>query len=143
MVNPRYVTITVHYDGRPSYEGSLEWIAPELKGSAFTMTEDHLGDPTPTRTWAGLVDERTYERLAEAWRLPEDDDETDSHGEGAARDLGAHAYTLDGMNWESGGDAPIVCVSLQVARPRAMNRSTSAQTRPSGPTTTSERPSRR
>ena len=51
MVNPRHITITVRYDGRPSrYGRSLEWIAPELKDSALTITEDQLDGPTPSRT---------------------------------------------------------------------------------------------
>jgi hypothetical protein len=72
MVNPRYITITVRYDRQPRHGRSLQWIAPELKDSALTMTEDQLDDPTPSRTWAGLVDGPTYERFAEAWRLPKD-----------------------------------------------------------------------
>lgn len=117
MGNPHYVTITVHYDRQPRYGRSLQWIAPELKDSAVTMTEDHLGDPTPSRTWAGLVDGPMYERFAEAWRLPEDTDETDSQSACDDRDLVTHSYTLDGMNWEVGNASPIVCVSLQVMRP--------------------------
>ena len=66
MVNPRCITITVRYDRQPRYGRSLQWIAPELKDSALTMTEDQLDDPTPSRTWAGLVDGPTYERFAEA-----------------------------------------------------------------------------
>ena len=78
MVDPRYITITVQYDREPKYGRSLEWIAPELKDSALTMIEDHLGDPTPSRTWAGLVDGPTYEQFAKAWRLPKDADETNA-----------------------------------------------------------------
>jgi hypothetical protein len=103
VVDPRYITITVLYDRQPKYGRSLQWIAPELKDSALTMTEDQLEDPTPSRTWAGLVDGPTYERLAEAWRVP--------------KDIATHTYTLDGMNWEAGNESPIVCVSLQVMRP--------------------------
>jgi len=40
MVDPRYITITVQCDREPEYGRSLEWIAPELKDSALTMTED-------------------------------------------------------------------------------------------------------
>ena len=116
MVDPRYVSITVHYDGRPTHGWSLEWIAPDLKDSALAMTEDHLGDPTATRTWAGLVDGATYEHFAEAWRLPKDL-ETNASTDADDRDLATHTYTLDGMNWEAGQESPIVCVSLQVTRP--------------------------
>ena len=117
MVNPRYITITVRYDRQPRYGRSLEWIAPELKDSALTMTEDQLDGPTPLRTWAGLVDGPTYERFAEAWRLPKDTDETNSQTAGDDRELATHTYTLDGMNWEAGNESPIVCVSLQVMQP--------------------------
>ena len=117
MVNPRYITITVRYDRQPRYGGSLQWIAPELKDSALTMTEDQLDDPTPSRTWAGLVDGPTYERFAEAWRLPKDTGDTTSQTAGDDRELVTHSYTLDGMNWEAGNESPIICVSLQVMQP--------------------------
>ena len=114
MVDPRYITITVQYDRQPKYGRSLGWIAPELKDSALTMTEDQLDDPTPSRTWAGLVDGPTYEQFANAWRLPKDTDEANARTPGRDRDLATHAYTLDGTNWEAGNQSPIVCVSLQV-----------------------------
>jgi hypothetical protein len=117
MVDPRYITITVQYDREPKYGQSLEWIAPELSDAALTLTEDHLGDPRPSRTWAGLVDGPTYDQLAEAWRLPSDLDQTSSQRAGDDRDLVTHPYTLDGMNWESGEQSPIVCVSVQVTKP--------------------------
>ena len=117
MVDPRYITITVQYDRQPRYGRSLEWIAPELKDSALTMTEDQLDDPTPSRTWAGLVDGPTYARFAEAWQLPKDTDETTSQTAGDGRELATHTYTLDGMNWEAGDESPIVCVSLRVMQP--------------------------
>jgi len=119
MVEPRYITITVQYDREPTYGRSLEWIAPELKDSALTMIEDHLDDSRPSRTWAGLVDEPTYEHLANAWRLPKDNHETNPRSAGDDGDLAADVYTLDGMNWEADNESPIVCVSLQVReRPR-------------------------
>ena len=114
MVDPRYITITVEYDRQPRYGRSLQWIAPELKDSALTMTEDHLDDPRPSRTWVGLVDGPTYERFAEAWRLPKDTDEATPQTAGDDRELATLTYTLDGMNWEAGNESPIVCVSLQV-----------------------------
>ncbi len=117
MVDPRYITITVRYDRQPTYGRSLQWMAPQLKDSALTMTEDQLDGPTPLRTWAGLVDGPTYEQFAEAWRLPKDTDETDSQTAGVDRKLVTHSYTLDGMNWEAGNESPIVCVSLQVMQP--------------------------
>ena len=87
MVNSRYITITVRYDRQPRYGRSLQWIAPELKDSALTMTEDQLDDPTPSRTSAGLVDGPIYERFAEAWRLPKDTDKTTSQTAGDDREL--------------------------------------------------------
>ena len=117
MVDPRYITITVHYDREPRYGRSLEWIAPELKDSALIMTEDHLSEPTPSRTWAGLVDGPTYEQFAETWRLPKDIDPTDSQTIRDDRDPVSDPYTLDGMNWEAGDQSPIVCVSVQVTKP--------------------------
>jgi hypothetical protein len=117
MVDPRYITITVQYDRRPRYGRSLQWIAPELQDSALTIIEDQLDGPTPSRTWAGLVDGPTYERFAEAWRLPKDTDEMTPQTAGDNRELATHTYTLDGMNWEAGHESPIVCVSLKVMQP--------------------------
>jgi hypothetical protein len=79
------------------------------------MTEDHLVGPTPSRTWAGLVDGPTYERFARAWRLPKDANETNPRTTGGDRDL-ARTYMFDGMNWEADQESPIICVSLQAMR---------------------------
>jgi hypothetical protein len=117
VVDPRYITITVHYDREPKYGRWLEWIAPELKDSALIMTEDHLGDPTRSRTWAGLVDGPTYQEFAEAWRLPKDIDQPNPQTIHDDQDPVSHPYTLDGMNWEAGDQSPIVCVSVQVTKP--------------------------
>jgi len=117
MVDPRYITITVQYDREPKYGRSLEWLAPELKDAALIMTEDHLGDPAPSRTWAGLVDGPTYEQLANAWRLPKHADNRNPRTTDDERDPDTHTYTLDGMNWEAGNASPIVCVSIEVTQP--------------------------
>jgi hypothetical protein len=117
MVKSRYITLTVQYDQGPRYGRTLQWIAPELKDSALTITEDLLDGPTRSRTWAGLVDGPTYERLAEAWRLPNDTDETTPQTAGDDRELATHTFTLDGMNWEAGDESPIVSVSLEVKQP--------------------------
>jgi hypothetical protein len=122
MLDPRYITITVQYDPEPRYGRSLEWIAPELKDSALTMTDDHLNDPTPSRTWAGLVDGPTYEHLAEVWRLPKDTSETNPHRASDNRGPITRDYVLDGMNWEADNESPIVCVSLQVIEPASARR---------------------
>jgi hypothetical protein len=130
MVDPRYITFTVQYDREPKYGRSLEWIAPELKNSALTMIEDHLDDPAPSRTWAGIVNGQTYEQFAKSWLLPTDADDTGAPTASRDRDLAVRTYTLDGMNWEAGNRSPIVYVSLRVVewssphrpRPRAGER---------------------
>ena len=82
------------------------------------MTEDHLGDPnTVTHVGRAPSTDRAYERFAEAWRLPKDNDEATSQTAGDDREVATHFYTLDGMNWEAGNECPIVCVSVQVMRP--------------------------
>ena len=136
MVDPRYITITVQYDRKPGYGRSLEWISPELKDSALTMTEDQLDDPAPTRTWAGVVDGPTYEHFAQAWRLPEDTDEATSRRPGDHRDPVTHAYALDGMNWESGGESPIICVSVEVTDQASPHSHMRAGRAPAGGRTT-------
>jgi hypothetical protein len=130
VVDPRYITITVRYDREPKYGRSLEWIAPELKGSALTLTEDHLADPRPARTWAGLVDGPTYEQFAKAWRLPKDAPETNARTPRDDRELATDTYTLDGMNWETGNQSPIVYVSLQVTAPARPERQRRARAKP-------------
>ena len=130
MVDPRYITITVRYDGVPKYGRSLGCVAPELKNSNLTMTDDNIGGPRPSRTWAGMVDAPTFERFARAWRLPgqitsttplvtDDPDRVPPN------------YTLDGMNWEADGFSPIVWVSVQVTRPpRAGSQADAAHSLP-------------
>jgi hypothetical protein len=115
MSDSRHITITVYYDGHSVYGRSLEWIAPELKDARLTMTEDHADDEPPTRTWEGLVEPPTFERFARAWCL---EDELGEPSPAAPSDgPDSHTYTLDGLNWEQGGESPIVCVSVQVAHP--------------------------
>jgi hypothetical protein len=117
MSEPRHITITVHYDRLPAYGRSLRWIAPELKNARLIMTEDHAGDEPPTRTWEGLVDGPTFERLAHAWRLEDELREPNAAAPSDGPDT--HTYTLDGLNWEHGGESPIICVSVQVEQPAA------------------------
>jgi hypothetical protein len=109
-----------HHHGpiRPRHEirRSLGWIAPELKTSTLTLTDDHIAGPRPSRTWAGMVDGPTFERFARAWRLP-GQITTTTPPVTDDPDRVARTYTLDGMNWEAGGISPIVCVSVQVTRP--------------------------
>ena len=99
MAQDRYITIKVAYDSHPSYGRSLEWVAPELSEADLTVIEDRMEDPSPSRTWAGPVDEAAFKRFADAWHLDPEIDDT---------------YTFDGMNWESGGESPIIYVRLDV-----------------------------
>ena len=115
----RFITIRVAYDSYPGYGRSLAWIAPELKDAGLTMTEDHAAEPRPSRTWAGIVDRPTFERFADAWQLHAEADEPSAVTE--HEHLATHIYTVDGMNWEAGGESPIVYVTVEVAVVRAGN----------------------
>ncbi len=114
MSDARHVTIRVQYDPQVRYGRCLEWVAPELRDAGLVLTENHLGGSAPSRTWRGVVDGPTYERFAAAWRLegmlgePAPDTANEEHGPRT------RACTLDGMNWEAGGESPIVYVSVQV-----------------------------
>jgi len=125
MTHDRHITLRVEYDRHPDYGRSLEWIAPELKDAGLILTEDRTSQPNPSRTWAGIVNGATFERFAAAWRLG---DQTNEPSTGALADDGeqaVHDYTFDGMNWEAGGESPIVYVSLSVA---AAGRGRAAET---------------
>jgi hypothetical protein len=99
MGHDRYITIKVAYDSHSSYGRSLQWIAPELNEAGLNLIEDRRHDPRPSRTWAGAVDEDTFRRFADAWRLDHEVDDT---------------FTLDGMNWEVGGASPVVYVCVHI-----------------------------
>jgi hypothetical protein len=116
----RFITIRVAYDSYPGYGRSLAWIAPDLKDAGLTMTEDHAAEPSPSRTWAGIVDRPTFERFADAWQLHAEADEPSAVTEREHR--ATHIYTVDGMNWEAGGESPIVYVTVEVAVVRAGNK---------------------
>ena len=66
------------------------------------MTEDHTDLMRLSRTWAGIVDGPTFKRFADAWHLND----------------APCGRTFDGMNWEIGGQSPIVYVSVDVGVPR-------------------------
>jgi hypothetical protein len=106
MADDRYIIIRVAYEPGPGHVRSLRWIAPELKDADLTLIDRHTG-PCPSRTWAGAVDGPTFQRLARAWHLP--DQPTDDGRPGT------HTYTLDGMNWETYGESPIVYLTLTVS----------------------------
>jgi hypothetical protein len=114
MPDTRYVVIRVQYDQQTRHGRSLEWVAPELKDAGLALTEDDLGGSSPSRTWRGVVDGSTYERFAAAWRLEGVLDESASDTANEERSARTRGCTLDGMNWEAGGESPIVYVSLQV-----------------------------
>jgi hypothetical protein len=114
MTPDRYIVIRVAYDRHPSYGRSLAWIAPELRDAGLTMTEDRSREPRPSRTWEGLVDGATFQRFADAWGLHDTPHERTLGRVTEAGHLAARAYTFDGMNWETGGESPIVYVSVLV-----------------------------
>jgi hypothetical protein len=101
---PRLIIIKVQYERWPACGWSLRWIAPELKDAALTLVEDEMDDETPSRTWTGIVDGPTFERFAKAWHLLDGTDARDPAG----------FYVFDGLNWETDGESPIVCVTLNV-----------------------------
>ena len=114
MTPGRYIVIRVAYDRYPSYGRSLDWIAPELRDSGLRMRA-HRDDRTgPSCTWAGFVDEATFERFATAWRLDAMPHEPPFTPASQAGHAAMRAYTFDGMNWEIDGMSPIVYVSVLV-----------------------------
>ena len=110
MSDDRDITLTVAYEREPRYGRSLEFIAPELIYAGLTLTEDHADASVPSRTWAGVIDASTLALLARALHLEGDDEPAEPKG-GRVPD---GTYTFDGMNWEIGGDSPIVYVSVLV-----------------------------
>jgi len=119
-VDDRFVIIKVVYNGHARYAQSLEWIAPELKDAALSLIEDHTAGPSPSRTWAGIVDAPMFERFADAWHLHDETNEPPLDNADAHPTM--RAQTLDGMNWEADGGAPIAYVTLHVAGDRDQAR---------------------
>jgi hypothetical protein len=114
MPESHRLSITVHFERAARTGRSLEWVAPELRDAGLRMIADQLDDPDPSRTWAGIVDGATFRDLADAWRLPHTDRAAGAPGSHGTQDREGN-FTLDGMNWETDGDSPIVCVSLRVS----------------------------
>ena len=114
MAGLQHITITARYEPRVSYGTSLSWIAPELTDAGLALIDDHLDDPMPSRTWAGSVDGRTFERFAKSWRLPRENAVGSTSKGDDGEDTAAYERTYDGMNWEVGGDSPIISVSVHV-----------------------------
>jgi hypothetical protein len=122
MTPDRYIVIKVAYERHPSYGRSLAWIAPELRDAGMMLTEDHRAELSPSRTWEGFVDSVTFDRFADAWGLHDKPYEQTSGRVSEAGRLAARAYTFDGMNWEIGGESPIVSVSVVVDVVNAADR---------------------
>jgi hypothetical protein len=114
MVGAQHIAITARYEPRTSYGTSLGWIAPELRGAGLALIEDRLGDPMPSRTWAGSLDGRTFERFAKSWRLPRKNEHGGATKLDDCNDMASYKHTYDGMNWEVGGESPIISVSVEV-----------------------------
>jgi hypothetical protein len=114
LTRGRYIVIKVAYDRHPSYGRSLEWIAPELRDAGLSLIEDHTAGAKPWRAWAGSVSDDTFDRFSVAWGLDAKPDEGTSDVVTNEGRLSLHSYTLDGMNWERGGESPIVYVSVLV-----------------------------
>jgi hypothetical protein len=112
LADRRFIVIKAVYERQIQYGRSLEWIAPELHDAGLSLIEDHADEPSPSRTWAGILDAPTFRRFADAWHLHDQVDEpvvAEADGHPAA-----HTYTLDGMNWEDRGESPIVYVTVDV-----------------------------
>ena len=136
MAGLQHISITARYEPRVSHGTSLAWIAPELRHAGLALIDDHLDDPMPSRTWAGSVDERTFERFAKSWRLPRED-QLGSTSQDDGEHVVPYARTYDGMNWEVGGESPIISVSVYVG-PDARH-GVSTETRVSAPRRGSDR----
>jgi len=65
----QHIAITARYEPHVSRGTFLSWIAPELTRARVALVGDHLSDPIPSRTWAGVVDEQTFARFAKSWGL--------------------------------------------------------------------------
>lgn len=116
MAGLQHISITVRYEPRVSYGTSLAWIAPELGDAGLALVDDHLDDPMPSRTWAGSVDRRTFERFAKSWGLPRENEVARPSNVVDRADTASYERTYDGMNWEVGGESPIIWVSVLVGR---------------------------
>ena len=114
MTPDRYIVIRVAYDRHPSYGRSLAWIAPELRDAGLTLTEEHSAGMSPSRTWEGFVDGATFRRFADAWGMHHMPHVRTFCLVPEAGHVPMRAYTFDGMNWETGGESPIVYVSVLV-----------------------------
>lgn len=118
----RFIVLDVTYDRRQDYGRSLGWVAPALKdASGLEMTEDYTEDDDsseePSRKWAGVITGAEWDALRSDWSIDEDDSEPNG---GILTPFGfmeSLAFNWDGMDWNVGGETPIVYVSLYVSMP--------------------------
>ncbi|HTT30504.1 MAG TPA: hypothetical protein VMG37_18960 [Solirubrobacteraceae bacterium] len=124
----RFIILRVAYERPAARAASLEWIAPELKDAGLTLIEDNRDGWNPSCEWAGLVDRAKFDRLAAAWHLYDENDPPAS--DDASGQPMMQVHTLDGMNWETGGESPILSVTVHLW---AVQDEDEAHTRSQGP----------
>ena len=112
MAEDRFIILTVAYERHAGPGPSLGWIAPELQGAGLSLIEENHHGWNPSRRWAGLVDGPTFDRFADAWHLHDENDHPASANPDGHPMMLAH--TLDGMNWDTQGESPIIFASIQV-----------------------------
>jgi hypothetical protein len=110
----RLIVLRVEYERWSAHGRSLEWIAPELGDAVLTLIEDRAHDGRPTRTWCGIIDDATFERFAQVWRLRPGTGDPEGLISNANRHRRVRSYVIDGMNWESGGVSPIISATVLV-----------------------------
>jgi hypothetical protein len=112
MTEDRFIILTVAYERHLGHGPSLAWIAPELADAGLSLIEDNHHGWNPSCRWAGLVTGPTYDRFADAWHLHDATHEPTSGNAGDHPTMRAH--TLDGMNWETQGESPVIFATVQV-----------------------------
>jgi hypothetical protein len=113
MTEDRFITLTVAYERHAGRGPSLAWIAPELKDAGLRLIEDNHDGFHPSRTWAGLVNGSTFDHFADAWHLHDDNDQPTTRNADSHPTTDTH--TLDGMNWETDGESPIIYTTVDVS----------------------------
>jgi len=98
MADQYFINLQVKYTPEANdVQRALAWLVPELVYAGLALTEDTFD----MRRWTGVVDSDTYTWFADAWDL----------------EAGSHAFSFDGMEFETGGWSPILSVSLNVSQP--------------------------